>query len=184
MLNRQTLLILLGGVLLILGALLIWIFQKRQADDPASSDSALSWLSYVKGQGTVLLTFIALGAFFGWFGMRRTGDVEITRTSTITEFRQVAIAENPVLKQVDTAGYHHLCIYAKALAPSSKFTVRIIPDGEMSKPTSVTFDVTDSSWTRVEKDVLSARTTLVIERAATNTNTPAEVDIIIALEKR
>jgi hypothetical protein len=147
--------------------------------------TAKTWQSYLRGQGTILFFFLLLGAALGWLSVYVAPEHSVIQRDTrLTEFRKLALSDQPVYEDVVTNGYGHLTIFAKTLAPDgSKARIRILSDkGDAAGPSNTVFDLDSTGWSRLDEKTSADHLTLVITTDAAATRA-TEADILISLSK-
>lgn len=183
-LNAKLLTAIVISAILVAGIALT-ILKKLGVALPAS---AISWQSFLRGQGTILAGFLLLGAALGWFSIRFFGNQTSRTTDQIklAEYRQLNIAAQPVYENLDSGGYTQLSVYAKAIAPqASTVSIRvIIDDNRMGTQRSVVFQGTDSAWSRLDEKISAPHLTLVIGDASVGTAKATQADVFVFLSKQ
>jgi len=147
--------------------------------------SAITWQSYLQGQGTLLFAFLLLGAGLGWVSVNYgSGHGHAIEDGKLIEYRQVNVGDHPIYEDIDMKGYNHLSMFAKVLAPqAAKLSIRVIPDASMSSEQSILFESTDSSWSRLEERVLAPQIMLIIGSTPSSTTKATQADILVFLSK-
>ncbi len=154
----------------------------------ALPDSATTWKSFLRGQGTILSAFLLFGAALGWLSIRFFGEQSSQTTDQINlvEYRQINIAAQPVYEDLDSSGYTQFSVYAKATAPqASAVSIRVIADD--NKPGthgSIVFQGTGSAWSRLDEKISAQQLTLIICVAGTGTTKATQADVLVFLSKR
>jgi hypothetical protein len=183
-LNPKVLALIAGGVILALG-ILVAIFRKLHVALPAS---AITWKSFLQGQGTILAAFLFLGAALGWVSFRFLGQQPSHTTSQVklVEFRQLAMNAQPDYESVDSGGYNHLTLYARASAPpSASIAITVAPDtGKPGPQPAIAVQAVASSWTRLDQQISARRLTLIIGGQDASATRATQADVLVFLSNQ
>ncbi len=149
------------------------------------ADSVVTWLPFLRGQGTILLVFLLLGAGLGWislkFGQSAPGSAV---DGKLVEFRQIDLGGHTVYEELDVEGFSHLSVFATALQPkASRINVLILPNDGQTVDRSVSFESGDSTWSRLDEPVSSKRVTLAIRSLQPDATKPSQADVLVFLSK-
>jgi hypothetical protein len=149
-------------------------------------ESAITWQSYVRGQGLLLLVCLLLGGAVGWgsvfLGQRHSSASDSGR---LLEFRQLKVDEQPVYEDVDTGGYRKADIYAKALNPSgAKVDVHVLTDMGDQSEQSIHLLANDGSWSHVTLALSTKRLGLMIGEAKQGDTKASQADVLVFLSTR
>jgi hypothetical protein len=182
--NPKILSLIAGGVILVLG-ILTAIFRKLHIALPAS---AITWQSFLQGQGTILAGFLLFGAALGWASFHYLGQQPSQTTSQIklVEFRQLAIGAQPDYESVDSSGYDHFSVYARASAPpSSTIAVTVVPDtGKPGPQPTVAMRGVAASWTRLDQQISAQHLTLIIGGQDGSATGATQADVLVFLSNQ
>src|ERR1700733_7451351 len=146
----------------VLTIIVAWILRRWLRRLAATS---LSWESYLRGQGAIIVGFLFLGVVFGWVSIYLAHpQEELTRDIRVTEFRQVSIGDRPEYEDLDIDGYRRVTVYAKALTPvGSSVGIRVLTDANQPAGLhAAAFTGNDAAWSRLETTVSGKRLTLMI----------------------
>jgi hypothetical protein len=174
------------AVILVVGfAVLTEVLRKLGVKLPAT---AISWQSFLRGQGTILLFFLLLGMALGWLSLKYLG-VESSQTTDqirLVEYRQLDLSAQSVHEELDTHDYTHVTVYAKSDAPqASTMSVQVIPQQTPDQAQgSVEIQGTDSAWTRLDEPVSSKRLILIIESPGTLGARATSADVLVFLSRK
>lgn len=183
-LNPKILALIAGAVILAL-AILTVVFRKLHIALP---DSAITWQSFLRGQGTILAGFLLFGAALGWASFRFLGQQpgQTARQIKLVEFRQLAIAAQPDYESVDSNGYNHLCLYVRSGAPpSSTIGVTVVPvNGKPGQQPTVALEGNTSSWTRLDQQISAQHLTLIIGSQDSTATRATQADVLVFLSNQ
>jgi hypothetical protein len=183
-LNAKLLATIAGLAILVVG-IAVAILKKLGVALPAS---AVTWQSFLRGQGTILSAFLLFGAALGWLSIRFFGEqTSQTRDQIkLAEYRQLDIAAQPVYEDLDSGGYTQLSVYAKATTPqASTVSIRVIADD--NKPGtqgSMVFQGTDSAWSRLDERISAQHLTLIVGGTGAGTSKATQADVLVFLSKQ
>jgi hypothetical protein len=172
----------IAGVVLVVLSGLAAILKALKVKLP---ETAVTWQSFLRGQGTILVFFLLLGMGLGWISIRYLG-VETSQTEAqikLVEYRQLDLSGQLVYENLDSDGYGHVTVYAKSDAPqASTITVQLIPD----KPAQISTQTegTDSAWSRLECPISSKRLTLVVRNSGSSGKQATSADVLVFLSKK
>lgn len=174
----------IGGTALVALVIVIALLKKLKVRLPAS---AITWQSFLRGQGTILAGFLLFGAALGWLSLRFLGDETIRRTDQIKlmEYRQVNLSGQPAYEELDASGYTRLSIYARATAPqASTVSIRVIADDyKPGTQASTVFQVGDAGWSRLDEPITTQHLTFIIGDAAAGATKATQADVLVYLGK-
>jgi len=165
-------------------ALALWLLRRFIKKLGAS---ALTWQSYVRGQGVVLSAFLFAGVIVGvvcnWFAPIKN---QVDSDIKLIEFRQVTMGEGPTYEALETHGYGRVTVLAKALSPaSSTVRVKLVPEAPNAAASGGTvLDGSYSSWSRLEAHFSEDHLILIIGDKAPGLTRATQADILIVLATR
>jgi hypothetical protein len=174
-----------AGALVFAVAFLSVVLKRLGVKIPAS---AVSWQSYLRGQGTILLISMLLGAAVGWVSIRFLGQPEATIENGVklVDLRQTAIGSEPVYRSLDCSGYKRFSLYLRATTPqSSTVKIRIIFNREdQHKGSDTEITASDSAWSYVGQDIDANHILLEIGEPDSTGPRAAQADVLVFLSKR
>jgi len=154
-------------------------------------ESALTWRSYLKGQGTILFGFLFLGAALSgvswalsYYGLGRG---KVSEGGQLIEFRQLNPSEHPIYEEIDAGNYSEVAVMTKVIMPENgSATVTVYGDqdgetkGELKRIASV-----GAAWSRWEHENSSKHLNLIVESGAQSAaESTMQVDVLVYLSPK
>lgn len=175
----------IAGIIVLLLGIVSVILKKLGVKIPAT---AISWQSFLRGQGTILLFFLLLGMALGWLSMKYLG-VETSQTADqirLVEYRQLALSGQPAYEDLNADGYSHATVYAKSNAPQgSTVGVQVIPEQTPQQGQSpALMQGKDSGWSRLDEPLSAKRLVLIIGGSGGPGTQATSADVLVFLSKK
>lgn len=183
-LNTTYLVLGIAAAIIVIAVLRISV-RKLGRRMPATA--ALTWRSYLKGQGTILFGFLLLGAVLScasWALSVYWPSGKVSEGGQLIEFRQLNPREHPIYEDIDVHNYSTVIVMTKVIAPAdgtATVTVYANQDGdkEIKHIPSV-----GATWSRWEHENSSKHLTLIVESAPSHADSAMQVDVLVYLSTK
>jgi hypothetical protein len=154
-------------------------------------ESALTWRSYLKGQGTILFGFLFLGAALSclswalsYYGLGRG---KVSEGGQLIEFRQLNPSEHPIYEEIDARNYSKVTVITKVVTPengSANVTVYADQDGE-TKGLLKRIASAGATWSLWEHENSSKHLSLIVESGVRPVaGSTLQVDVLVYLSPK